>query len=71
MPAPSEGSSDSEFLLPVSRSPDTSPESQCAYLNSISPTIYRLALQTDLRKPSFCASLLKLSSASPMARGSA
>jgi hypothetical protein len=38
------------------------------YLNSMTPNIYRDALQTLLRKPSFCASLLRLSSLSPMAR---
>lgn len=67
-------SSDSEFLDLVSQCiPFRSASVMVwpwvgAYLNSVSTTIYRDALQTDLRKPSFCASLFRLSSDSPMAR---
>jgi hypothetical protein len=58
------------FRIPASSQPCPSDHLMpcVSYLNSISPCIYRDALQTFLRKPSFCVSLLKLSSHSPMAR---
>jgi hypothetical protein len=64
------GSSDSEFLASSAYVVQNLAiaAQYLPYLNSIFLTIYRDPLQTLLRKPSFCVSLLKLSSLSPMAR---
>jgi hypothetical protein len=67
MPKSSKDISDSE--RPVTCQALPSAAAFCVpYLNSIPPSIYRDPLQTLLRKPSFCESLFRLSSLSPMAR---